>query len=190
MRKTLLLGAVVLGMATILPSGTASAVETSASCDPVRSEQLLTSPMPIFGGADNRLWVDRPTTTTLLVCFDIPFERVGGGVIVVNATPGGSTPSVTHGHNPAVCNLTVLNPSEPAQIRLSFNVATATVCLTIEGSTLTLSFNQGSPAPPTVEIWRDGQGDLIDILSCPVEWTLWQLNVQEPACFNEPGRLL
>ena len=191
MRKTLsrigVVGATVALTTVMLPAGTASAF-SSASCDPLTSKKLLTT--PILESEDNRLWVDVQSPARALVCFDFPFLSVGSGVIVVDAASGGTLPSVTTGNDPSDCGFELVSPSDPVSFRIAVDVPTAAVCFTVGGETLTLAFSQGAVGTPKIEVWRDGTFSWLDVAACPVEYVLWQVGGGPDTCMTTNTRML
>lgn len=190
MRK-ILSGAAVLAIGMSLTSLTAPASATtysSDSCSAATSWKLVTN--ELLGSDENRVWIESPTLTRRIVCFDLPFGNTGGGAIVVDATPGGTAPSVVPGNDPASCPFYAVNSTNPVLFRLGFNQATSTVCIVLEDKTLTLAFSAGSPSGlPQIEVWRDGRAAALDIAACPVDYTL-QLLGGPNTCIRSNSRII
>jgi len=176
----------------MLPAGPASA-ESSDSC--AGQYRLLTT--PILENDDNRLWVDNPSPTRTVVCFDFPFlddiGAIGSGAIVADATASAVPPRVIPGDNPALCGEEVVHSLDPAvEFRVAFGFATSTVCFTIETETLSLTFDDGSitGTPPTIQIWRDGTFGVLDIAACPREWVAYVQAIGPADCMYANERIL
>jgi hypothetical protein len=156
----------------VVPAGTASAA-TSDDCNPATSTKLVTG--GILGNTTDHLWVDYPTPTRVVVCFQFRSLFAGGLTVVADVASGATPPSVDLGDDPGDCTDPVLNLADPVTLRLNVELATNTVCLTVGSSTLTVRFSQGNISPstlPVFELWRDGgvNWGWIDAAACPVEY--------------------
>lgn len=175
-----------VALATVLPAGVASAA-TSLDCRPETSVKAFTS------GPDH-VWVDRQSTTRVLVCVAIRSQPVGGLAVVADALAGATLPEVDVTNDPEVCPVVVRSISDPADVEIAVNLVTSAVCLTVEGSTLSIQFvpGDGEPgAPPVVEIWRDGGAEpgWIDIAACPVDFALFALLGVPTTCMSTNERI-
>lgn len=188
MRKVLsCAGVLAIGMSLTSLTAPASATSFSSdSCSAETSWKLVTN--ELLGSAENRVWIESPTLTRRIVCFDIPFGNTGGGAIVVDATPGGTAPSVVPGDNAGSCQFYAVNSTNPVVFRLGVNQATSTVCLVVEDKTLTLAFDAGSPSGlPQIEVWRDGRAAALDVAACNVEYVLQLIGGPNTCLYsNEP----
>lgn len=144
-----------------MPAGPAAAA-SSATCPEASSIRLLTGDLVEY--PDNKLWLYSPTPTQTIVCFDFSVLSLGGGAIVVN---GVGLPAVTVDDDPAFCHDEIVRLTDPVPLQLSIGTAGWTVCLTVNGSTTSITFGPpGVAAPPSVEIWRDGTFSLLDAAAC------------------------
>lgn len=154
--------------AALVSSGVASA-ETSASCPKAASYEIVSG-----DNDSNRLWVyhvDGSSRTT--VCLHIGTGAIGGLAIVVDTQSNVVPPLPTIGDDPNTCSFVVpgADLDKPVNFRLAINPSLNTVCITLEGSTVTVQFAVGVPSVqlPLLEVWRDGGTDwgLIDAATCP-----------------------
>ena len=170
-----------------LPSGVASA-EDSGDCVKERSVRLYTQ----GPNDEDRLWVDQQSLTRVVVCLRLDSAFFGGIAIVFDATNIVTLPSVRTGTNPAACPQVVRDIADPVSLRLAVALATNTVCLTLDGKTTTVQFDDGdlTPAMP-LEIWRDGGENwgLIDIASCPVEYAVLITITGPTGCLEHNERI-
>jgi hypothetical protein len=179
-------------LATLVPAGSASAA-TSNDCDPVRSKKIVTG--GVFGNTTDHLWVDSPTATRTVVCFQFNSLSLGGLTVVADAASGATLPSVGLGDNPGTCSAPVLTLADPIALRLAVEVTTSTVCLTVGASTLTVQFSPGNISPstlPALELWRDGGPDWgwIDVAACPVEYIVAVTTGGPTTCMETNDRIL
>lgn len=178
----------VLALLLAVPATPANA-ETSGSCNASTSRRLLT--IPILGSGDNRLWVDSPSPTRTLVCFDFPFLGIGSGVVVVDTSSSGTPPAITPGSNPADCGFEIVAPSDPVAFRLAIDVPKSMVCFSLADKTVTLKFSTGSVSgTPTLEVWHDGTFSWFDVVSCPVPYALSEVGAGSDDCMTTPGRVI
>lgn len=172
--------------AAMLPAGTAAAA-TSASCPEAESIRLLTG--TLFNLGDNKLWLYSEGTTTY-VCFSfLPGLPIGGGAIVARGSI--SAPTVTFGSDPSVCTVNVVDLTDPVRFRIALGLTHA--CFTLGSSTTTVSFGTPEPAPPAIEVWRDGEISLIDLAGCAAELAAWMVSGDDTAyfaCASTPARIV
>jgi hypothetical protein len=158
----------------LLPAGSASAA-TSGDCNPATSTRLLTG--GLFGNTTDHLWVDHPTATRTVVCFQFESLFFGGLAVIVDVASGATLPDVNVGDDPGLCGDTIATLADPVALRLAVGLASSSVCLTLGTSTLSLQFVQGNIGPsnlPVFEVWRDGGANWgwIDVAACPSEWAV------------------
>jgi hypothetical protein len=196
MRKALshiaAIGASAVIAAVLLPAGTASAA-TSNDCDPVRSTKIVTG--GLFGNTTDHLWVDHPTATRTVVCFQFTSLSLGGLTIVADTATGLTPPYLAVGSDPNLCPSPVLTLADPVPVRLAVSVPTNSVCLTVGTRTLTVQFTAGGIAPspvPVFELWRDGGPDWgwIDVAACPVEYIVAVTTGGPTTCMETNDRIL
>jgi len=160
--------------ALLVPIGAASAA-TSDDCDAATSTKLLTG--GLFGNTTDHLWVDHPSSTRTVICFQFNSLSVGGLTVIADVASGATPPNVVVGDNPNLCPNVVATLSDPVTFRLAVALTTNAVCLTLGSSTLTVEVIPGNIDPgnlPVFEVWRDG-GDnwgWIDVAACPLDWAL------------------
>lgn len=157
-----------------LPIGSAAAA-TSNDCNPSTSTKLLTG--GLFGNTTDHLWVDYPSSTRTVVCFQFQSLSMGGFTVIFDAASGATLPSVDVDDQPGLCPNTVVTLQDPVPFRLAVGLAASAVCLTVNGSTVSVQFDQGNIGPsnlPVLEIWRDGgpAWGWIDVAACPAEWAI------------------
>jgi hypothetical protein len=190
MRKTLFNVAVVaIAGLTSLTSPAHATTYSSTSCSATTSTRLVDN--SLLGSGQNRVWVEAPTLTRRIVCFDIPFGNTGGGAIVVDAAPGQVPGPILPGDTATSCPFYTIDSANPVVLRLGVNQSTSTVCLVVADKTLTLTFTgQTGGVPQNIQVWRDGKAATLDVAACPVSYTVLLVTGVNDGCISSNARII
>lgn len=197
-RRPAALALLVSTAAILLPAGQALAA-SSADCGP-NSTQVIT------GGADpsNKLWIDSEgSTVTVCLTMNNSLTTTGGLVIVFDAGSGVFTPPwVNVGSSPTPCgSVTPQWDSSAPNLALLVNPTANAVCLRTGDPTThadvwtSVQFVEPSVDPgslPTLEVWKDGGADWgwVDVLACPVEYSLYLRHLGPEDCMTANSRIV